>query len=95
MDQRFRLKESGGRRGAEAWGFPVQLEGDSDLCQRISGYLHDPVPALTQSLDPQTGERGTRVITLAPGDPGWLVGCLRRAAQELGLHLTEVPLGGK
>ncbi|HVB14273.1 MAG TPA: hypothetical protein VNH38_05925 [Candidatus Dormibacteraeota bacterium] len=92
MDQRFRLQERGGRALAEVWGFPVQLEGDPGLCQRIKGYFGAPVVVLGPSLDPETGERGTRVVTLRPGAPGWLAGCLRRAAEELGLRLTEVPL---
>jgi len=95
LDQRFRLQETGGRVIAEAWGFPVHLEGDLELCQRIRGYLDDPVAVLGPSLNPETGERGTGVLTLAPGDEGWLAGCLRRAAQELGLHLTELPLSGR
>lgn len=95
MDQRFRLRERGGRKAAEIWGFPVQLEGDPELCERIRGFLGNSVAVLGPSLDPETGERGTRVLTLAPGDPGWLIGCLRGAARELGLHVSELPLSGR
>lgn len=95
MDQRFRLRETGGRKSAEIWGFPVQLEGDPELCLRIRGFLGEPVATLGLALDSETGERGTRVLTLAPGDPGWLISCLRRTAAELGLQLTELPLSGR
>lgn len=95
LDQRFRLQETGGQVLAEAWGFPVQLEGDPELCQRIQRYLDAPVAMLGPSLNRETGERGTAVLTLAPGDEGWLASCLRRAAQELGLRLTELPLSGR
>lgn len=92
-EQRFRLEERVGRKLVEVWGFPVQLAGDPDLCQRLRSYLKDPIPTLSRSLDPATGERGTRVVVLGAGAPGWLEGCLRRAAEELGLRLSEVPLG--
>ncbi|MGA7361495.1 MAG: hypothetical protein WCB86_05950 [Candidatus Dormiibacterota bacterium] len=95
LDQRFRLQETGGRALVEAWGFPVQLEGDPELCQRIQRYLDDPVAVLGPSLNPDSGERGTAVLTLAPGDEGWLASCLRQAAQELGLRITELPLSGR
>jgi len=92
MDQRYRLVERRGPKFVEAWGFPVRLAGDEDLCERLSSYLKDPIPALSGSYDPATGERGTRVIALSPGSPGWLESCLRRAAKELNLRLTEAPL---
>lgn len=95
MEQRFRLQEKGGGRAADVGGFPLHVDGDPELCRRIREFLGGPVAALGPSLDPDTGERGTRVLTLAPGDPGWLVGCLRRAAQELDLRLTELPLSGR
>jgi hypothetical protein len=92
MEQRFRLAERSGQKSVEVWGFPVHIDGDQDLCQRLRGYLDDPVLALGSSFDPTTGERGTRVVALSPGSAGWLEGCLRRAAQELSLRLVEVPL---
>ncbi|MGH7642063.1 MAG: hypothetical protein ACRENX_03455 [Candidatus Dormibacteria bacterium] len=95
LEERFLLREISSGRSAEAWGFPVQLAGDAELCQLIRGYLNDPIAELGPSLDPETGERGTRVLTLEPGDPGWLQGCLRRSAQELKLRLSEPPLSGR
>lgn len=92
MEQRFLLQESGGKRRVEAWGFPVQLRGDPALCERITAYLQDSVLVLAQSLDPESGERGTRVVSLEPGGSGWLLSCLRRAADELDLQLSEAPL---
>jgi hypothetical protein len=92
MDQRYRLQERRGPQVVEVWGFPVHLDGDKDLCEQLSSYLKDPIPALSGSYDPATGERGTRVVALRPGSPGWLESCLRRAAKELNLRLTEVPL---
>lgn len=94
MEQRFRLLASGGRIVAEAWGFPVRLTGEPELCRRIRDDLQSSVVVLGPSLDPQTAERGTRVRVLEPGAPGWLASCLARTAQELGLHLTELPLSG-
>jgi hypothetical protein len=91
MEQRYRLQERRGPKFVEVWGFPVHLEGDQDLCERLSTYLQDAIPALTGSYDPDTGERGTRVIALSPGSPGWLESCLRKAAGELSLRLTKVP----
>jgi hypothetical protein len=92
MDPRYRLLERHGHKFVEAWGFPVHLEGDKDLCERLSNYLKDPIPTLSGSYDPDSGERGTRVTVLSPGSPGWLLSCLRRGAKELDLRLTEVPL---
>lgn len=92
MEQRFRLVERGGQRSVEVWGFPVQLEGDQDLCQRLRGYVGDSVLTLSGAFDPNTGERGTRVVSLSPGSAGWLEGCLCRAAEALNLRLTEAPL---
>lgn len=91
LAERFRLHD---RAGAvvEVWGFPVQLDGDPGLCEAIRAYLRDAIPVLTQSLNPESGERGTRVATLAPGSPGWLAACLRVAAQGLALRLSEVLL---
>jgi len=92
MEQRFRLAEPGGQRSVEVWGFPVRLEGDPDLCRQLRGYLEDSVLTLSGSFDPNTEERGTRVVALSPGSAGWLEGCLHRAAAELNLRLTLAPL---
>ncbi|HEY6537581.1 MAG TPA: hypothetical protein VI138_00900 [Candidatus Dormibacteraeota bacterium] len=93
-DEVYRLVDS--RNGAEVTvgGFPLQLEGDADLGQRLRGHLGDPVTTLGSSYDGATGERGTKLVTLHPGDPGWLKESLRRAARDLGLRLTEGGLGG-
>jgi hypothetical protein len=91
MEQRYRLQERRGPKFVEVWSFPVNLDGDQDLCERLSSYLKDPFPVLSGSYNPDSGERGTRVIALNPGSPGWLESCLRRAAKELDLRLTEVP----
>lgn len=92
MEQRFRLAERGAQRSVEVWGFPVQLQGDQDLCQRLRGYLNEPVLRLSGAFDETTEERGTRVVALSPGSAGWLEGCLQRAAEALNLRLTEAPL---
>ena len=92
MEQRFRLAERGGQRSVEVWGFPVQLQGDQDLCRRLRGYLNEPVVRLSGAFDETTEERGTRVVALSPGSAGWLEGCLQRAAEALNLRLTEAPL---
>jgi len=93
MEQRFRLVERGGQRAVEVWGFPVHLEGDQDLCRRLRDYLKDPVLTLSGAFDPNTEERGTRVVALSPGSAGWLESCLHRAAEALNLRLTEASLG--
>ncbi len=89
MNAVFRLQEAAGRRSAEVRESPLQLDGDPELCRRIAEYLDGPVTSLGASLDQETGERGTKVVTISPGEPGWLLGCLHRAARELGLLLTE------
>ncbi|MGH7706159.1 MAG: hypothetical protein ACRENY_09865 [Candidatus Dormibacteria bacterium] len=94
MEQRFELRRIGGQEVAEVWGWPVQLRGDPALCERIRVYLTGPELTLGQSLDEARGERGTRLVRLQPGDPGWLTAALQRAAQELRLRLSEAPLGG-
>jgi hypothetical protein len=90
LEQRYWLKDLVGGRTAEVWGSPPRVEGEPGLCDLLRPYLDRPVPVLTQSLDQETGERGTRVAVLAPGSPDWLSACLRRAAQELRLQLREV-----
>jgi hypothetical protein len=89
LERRYRLKDLTGGRTAEVWGSPPRAEGEPGLCALLRPYLDLPVPVLTQSLDQETGERGTRVVVLVPGSPGWLPACLKRAAQELRLQLRE------
>jgi hypothetical protein len=86
----FRLQDAGGGRRVEVRESPLQLQGDPELCRRVAEYLDGPVTSLGGSLDQESGERGTKVVTISPGEPGWLVGCLRRASREMGLRLTEL-----
>jgi hypothetical protein len=92
MEERYRLQDRRTGANVEVRGFPLELEGDPDLCRRVRDYLRQPVTAFGASFNPEGADRGTRVVSLAAGQPGWLKTCLRRAAEELALRLTEVPL---
>lgn len=93
MEERYMVQDRRTGLTVEVRGFPLELEGDPELSQLIQSYLEQPVRALGSTMDGPTGERGTRVITLNPGQPGWLKGCLRKAADDLNLRLSEVSLG--
>ncbi|MGC1183958.1 MAG: hypothetical protein WBA31_02250 [Candidatus Dormiibacterota bacterium] len=93
MEERYLLQDRRTGLSVEVRGFPLELDGDPELSQRIQSYLEQPLRALGSSLDDQTGERGTGVVTLSPGQPGWLKGCLRQASEDLNLRLREVTLG--
>ncbi len=86
----YRLRDPRTGESVEVSGSPPRLSGSERLGQLLRPYLERPAVALSQALDTETGERGTRVVEIPRGRAGWLEHCLRGAAEELGLQVREL-----
>lgn len=51
MEERYRLQDRRTGATVEVRGFPLQAEGDPELCRRIQEYLGQPIQALGSSVD--------------------------------------------